>query len=248
MEFKAKTVHEAIDEAVSTLKIPQEDLNIEIIEQGGMFKKACIRATPKQTQEPIAKSRDTVESVSIQASQEPVKTQPKPATTKPAPKPKPSTATSPSIGNGSKFDKTTAFVTKLLELLGNSSSVTTEQTETAFNINVNGDNEGQLIGKNGSVLNALQALVSSVAISNSFGEQKRVFINVGDYRERRGDTLESMARKKAERVKETGRQHKFDPMNARDRAIVHTALQNFPGIKTFSTGKDPYRCLVIAPE
>jgi spoIIIJ-associated protein len=169
-----------------------------------------------------------------------------PAVTGDVKKPAP-VATGPSDPNCAKFQKTLAFVTTFLELLGNDSTVTTELTDKSYDININGENIGMLIGKNGSTLNSIQAIVTSIAISNSQGEGKRVLVNVGDYKERRGDTLQAIAMKKSDYVKRTGRFVKLDPMNARDRAIVHTTLQDVEGIKTYSTGRDPFRCLCIAP-
>jgi len=249
IETKAKTVHEAIEDAVTQLGVAQEDLDIEILDQGGLFKKAHIRATVK------AGAEIKPEPKQEKAPEPEVKPETKTDKLKPTDKKETKTQrvvpvkSTPIVteGNSPKFVKTQAFVVKLLETLGNDSAVTTEHTDNAFNINVNGENIGQLIGKNGMVLNAIQTLVSSIAISNSQGEGKRVFLNIGDYRERRGDTVTALAKKKADYVKSSGRQVKLDPMNARERAIVHSALADVEGIKTYSTGKDPFRCLVIAP-
>ena len=114
---------------------------------------------------------------------------------------------------------------------------------------------GRLIGKGGEVLNAIQTIVTSIAITNSSRpdadsgapRSKRVIVNVGDYKDRRDDSLKSLAMKKAEYVKSSGRFVKLEPMNARDRAIIHTLLGEIDGIRTYSTGKDPFRCLCIAP-
>jgi len=157
-----------------------------------------------------------------------------------------------------KFQKTLDFATKLVELLGSGAVVTHEITERSFNINVtavtaasgaegHGGGVGQIIGKGGEVMNAIQTLVSSIAIANSAGENKRVYFNVEDYKERRTETLKALAVRKAEKVKETGRFIKLEPMNSRERAIIHSALQDIEGIRSYSTGKDPHRCLCIAP-
>lgn len=147
-----------------------------------------------------------------------------------------------------KFEKTYTFTEKLLELLDNQGEVTYEITEKSFNINVNGTGAGQIIGKGGEVLNAIQTIISAIAIVHSGGENKRVYFNVEDYKERRTETLKALALRKADKVKETGRFIKLEPMNARDRAIIHSALEKVEGIRTYSTGKDPHRCLCIAPK
>jgi spoIIIJ-associated protein len=251
IETKAKTVHEAIEDAVAKLGVTQDQVSIEILSQGGMFGKArvlvtvskketgcvlggCEEASPATRTARVPASKQSEAGKRVPQSQEANEKTP---------------STKPVSGGTScvKFDKTLAFVTEFLRLLGNDATVTTELTEKSFDININGEHIGNLIGKNGTTLNAIQAIVTSIAISNSAGEGKRVLVNVGDYKERRGDTLHSIAMKKAEYVKRTGRFCKLDPMNARDRAIIHTHLQEVEGIKTYSTGKDPFRCLCIAP-
>jgi len=259
VEVKAKTLHEAIEDACEQLGVAQDQLNIEVLSQGGMFGKCKILATVK---EDAFKPEPKPEPITVRPPVEPTKGG-REAGIKPAPKPEPKKADKPKVDSvtkpvkgeaserpitaGRKFNVTHTFIIKLLELLENDSAVTTEDTENAFNININGENIGRLIGKNGVVLNAIQTLVSSIAISNSGGEGKRVFVNIGDYKEKRGDSLQSLAMKKAEYVKRTGKFVKLEPMNARDRAIVHSALAGVEGIKTYSTGKDPFRCLCVAP-
>jgi spoIIIJ-associated protein len=259
IEVKAKSVVDAIEDACEQLGVSQDDLIIEVLAQGGMFGKAKIKATIKESAEikapepepkkPEPRFESTPETTEIEIGSSEVT----PRFSKKSEKNSADATARTADGeirtpkNGTKFEICTKFVTKLLELLENDSTVSTEETDAAFNINVAGENIGRLIGKGGSALNALQTLVSSVAISNANGEPKRVFVNVGDYKEKRGDTLQTLAMKKAEFVKRTGRFVKFEPMNARDRAIIHSTLQSVEGIKTYSTGKDPFRCLCIAP-
>lgn len=239
IEVKAKTVHEAIEDACTQLGVSADEISVEILSQGGMFGKAKILVTVNQAEEKPAPKEEPkpVETKKI----EPVEIK------KEEPRKVVEHRPAPASTGVSKFDKSLAFITTLLDLMESDVDIHTETTENAFNINVTGDNIGRLIGKNGMVMNALQTLVTSIAISNSHGESKRVFLNIGDYREKRTDSVQSLALKKADYVKKTGRFVKLDPMNARERAIIHTALQGIPGIKTYSTGKDPFRCLCIAP-
>ena len=259
IEVKAKTLHDAIEDAATQFGVDQDQLNIEVLSQGGMFGKVKILASVKEDVKPKFESQDVrppkpEPKVETKAREAGIKTTSQAKKEeKVVEQKKQDSVTAPiksiktersAIG---KFNATQAFIVKLLELLDNDSVVTTEDTDTSFNINVNGENIGRLIGKNGIVLNAIQTLVSSIAISNSHGEGKRVFVNIGDYKEKRGDSLQSLAQKKAEYVKRTGKFIKLEPMNARDRAIVHTSLSGVEGIKTYSTGRDPFRCLCIAP-
>jgi len=259
IEVKAKSLHEAIEDACEQLGVAQEDLDIEVLSQGGMFGKVKIKATPKPTAVKPAPKPEPVKEITVRPTtsggvldaREAVTPAPRTVRAERVPQAQVTNervaSAKPRSTGTSKFDATKNFVVKLLELMENDATVTTQDTDEAFNINVNGENIGRLIGKGGIVMSAIQTLVSSIAISNANGEGKRVFINIGDYKEKRGDTLQSLAMKKAEYVKKSGRYVKLEPMNPRDRAIIHTALANVEGVKTYSTGQGAGRCLCIAP-
>jgi spoIIIJ-associated protein len=276
VEIQAKTIDGAIEQALAELHASYEEVDVEILQTGGIFKKPKVRVTIKEgirktpagTQNNEINTHESNEAKSSDRIN-PESTTPNPKS-KPTPKPKPAKTTAadrpgpnthgsrPADSSpGSpprdpsewplKFTKSLAFTETLLELLQSGAKVTPAETERSFNLNITGENVGMIIGKGGDVLNAIQTLVSSVAIANAGGEHKRVYVNVEDYKERREQTLKTLAVKKAERVKETGRYIKLEPMNARERAIIHSALQDVAGIRTYSTGKDPHRCLCIAP-
>ena len=264
IEVKAKTLDAAIEEAASRLGVAQDELDIDIIEQGGMFKKACVRASIKEGAKkpepaPAAPAPKTVTAEQPTSRGEELalshKFEKKHDKEKATPITRPAPCAVDVSGAPLKIQKTVAFVQKLIELLDNDSTVTTDQTDNAFNINVTGENIGKLIGKNGMVMNAIQTIVSSIArnydrsekSADGIKERTRVNVNIGDYKEKRVDSVQAIAMKKVEYVKRTGKMVKLDPMNPRERAIVHTALQNIEGIKTYSTGKEPFRCLCIAP-
>ncbi|MCL2228560.1 MAG: KH domain-containing protein [Firmicutes bacterium] len=277
IEVKAKSVHEAIEEAAEKLGVSQDELNVEVLSQGGMFGKAKILASVKEDvktkkvaeAEPVAKPvvsdspaptklANADESKPSKKDKSVLKTPVADATPplqkgelpkepkKVVEKKEVVSSVSGVSKTGGKFAVTTAFVKKLLELLETGSEVNAVEADDAYNINVDGGQVGKLIGKGGVTMNAIQTLVTSIGISNSGGDSKRVYVNIGDYREKRGDSLQSLAQKKAEYVKRTGRFVKLEPMNAKDRAIVHSALSGVEGIKTYSTGRDPFRCLCIS--
>ena len=262
IEMSAKTTGEATERALIELGASYDEVEVEVLSSGGLFKKAKVRVTIKETEKPIIKEFEKTVIKEVQTnfqtgkSDKPITKPAKPTKTviEKIEKPQESKTVQPVTkdnapnGKSIKFEKTLTFTKKLLELLENDATVTTEITERSFNINITGDNVGKIIGKGGEVLNALQTIVSSIAIANSAGENKRVYINVEDYKERRRETLVALAQKKADIVKKTGRYIKLEPMGARDRAIIHSALQDIEGIRTYSTGKDPHRCLCIAPK
>jgi spoIIIJ-associated protein len=256
-EVQAKTLDQAIEQALQELGASYDEVDVEVLTTGGLFKKAKVKVTVKGSAEtvvekPAAEEKKTDRIVNEKTQTDAKKTTDKPVSTQ-TEKPKfekKHTETKAVVVDGEmpeKLVKAFAFTKKLFELLGNDSEVVTEMTDKSLNINVNGGNVGMIIGKGGEVMNAIQTLVSSIAIAYSRGEGRRVYLNVEDYKQRREETLKALAVKKAEKVKETGRYIKLEPMNARERAIIHSALQDIEGVRSYSTGKDPHRCLCIAP-
>ncbi len=103
---------------------------------------------------------------------------------------------------------------------------------------------GIVIGRRAETLNALQYLCS-IAINRASKGQRRTYLDVAGYRSRRRTSIEKMARRCAARVKESHKPIRLEAMNAYERRIVHTALQDMEGITTLSEGREPYRKVVI---
>nr|WP_072514966.1 RNA-binding cell elongation regulator Jag/EloR [Ndongobacter massiliensis] len=106
------------------------------------------------------------------------------------------------------------------------------------------EDTGIVIGRRAETLNALQYLLA-IAINRHCEEHLRVLIDVGGYRGRRKASIETMARRTAEKVQRFRRSIALEPMNAYERRIVHFALQDMPNVETVSEGRDPYRKVVI---
>ena len=110
--------------------------------------------------------------------------------------------------------------------------------------NLHGEGLGILIGKHGQTLDALQYL-TNLAANKNFRHHYFVLLDVEDYRQRRRQTLESLAHRLADKVKRTGEEIRLEPMSAGDRRIIHLALQSDGAVSTESDGEAPYRCVVI---
>lgn len=123
--------------------------------------------------------------------------------------------------------------------------ITIDNEEDTVNINLSGEDMGVLIGKRGQTLDSLQYLVSLVANKES-EKYFRVKLDTENYRERRKETLESLAFNLAKKVKHTGKNIVLEPMNPYERRIIHSALQNDRYVTTYSEGEEPYRNVVIA--
>jgi len=112
-------------------------------------------------------------------------------------------------------------------------------------INFAGKNVGALIGKHGSTLDAIQYLTSLVA-NRGIQKYKRIIMDAEDYRKKREETLERLAKNMARRVKETKRSVILEPMLPNERRIIHTALQQDSMVDTRSIGEEPHRRVVIS--
>lgn len=115
--------------------------------------------------------------------------------------------------------------------------------DEALKVNMDGENLGLLIGHKGETLDALQLLTS--VIVNKTGDYKRIELDVQNYREKRKETLISLAQRKARDVIKYGKNITLEPMTPYERRIIHTALQDDAKITTISVGSEPYRKVVI---
>ena len=122
-----------------------------------------------------------------------------------------------------------------------------DAVENELSIDVKAEDMGVLIGKRGQTLDSLQYIVS-LAINKDSNEYVKVKLDSENYRLRRKETLENLARNIASKVKRTGRQVSLEPMNSFERRIIHSALQGDPDCETFSEGNDPYRKVVVKPK
>jgi len=111
-------------------------------------------------------------------------------------------------------------------------------------INIVGKDMGLLIGRKGETLNALQYMAGLI-INRKREERIRVIIDVEDYRRKREESLEALALRLSEKVKDTRKNIVMRPMSSQERRIVHTVLQGDPQITTYSIGEEPNRKLVI---
>jgi len=138
------------------------------------------------------------------------------------------------------------YVSKILSGIGVRGNISSHREEDTIYINVSGRDVGAIIGRKGETLDAMQYLTSLV-INRQSEQRLRVILDIGGYRKRREETLISLAKRTAEKVVKVQKSYEMEPMNASERRIIHSTLQEFPGVTTFSEGVDPERCVIIAP-
>ncbi len=137
------------------------------------------------------------------------------------------------------------FLNNVLKAMGMDVTLTSViDEEGALNIEMNGENMGILIGKRGQTLDSLQYLTNRVANKMQSG-YVRVKLDTEDYRRRRKETLENLAKNIAHKVRKTRRAVSLEPMNPYERRIIHSALQGEKNITTHSEGEEPYRRVVV---
>ena len=119
-----------------------------------------------------------------------------------------------------------------------------DELEKTMDIDLSGDEMGVLIGKRGQTLDSLQYLVSLV-VNKDVEDYIRVKVDTENYRKRRKDTLENLAKNIAFKVKRTKRPVSLEPMNPYERRIIHSALQNDRYVTTHSEGEEPFRRVVV---
>ncbi|MCM1404446.1 MAG: KH domain-containing protein [Prevotella sp.] len=261
----AKSLDEAITKGCAELGVALDEVDFEVVDEGGMFRKMQVKVTLKNT--PTAKEETPTPATPAPATEPVADVKPKTAvketkvhveagsveeyeiggktkTTRPTKTPRPVTEFDP---NCPKFTQTLAFAEKFFALMGEDLTITTSHDDQEFLIAVDGPDVGRLIGKNGRTMAAINVLLHAIAVNTHTDETRRVAVDIGNYRAKRKEYLIDLAKRKAEQVKATGRSVRLDPMPARERVIVHLTLQDVEGIVTESEGTDPHRYLVIRP-
>ena len=227
-EFTGKTVDDAITEACQKFTITSDRLEYEVIEKGtaGIFgfaaKPAIIKARVFDPDAPKEESKPkTVEKAEDKA--ETVAND----TPVPAADPK-------------------EFLNKVFEAMNMKVNVAVETVDNEMNIDLSGDDMGVLIGKRGQTLDSLQYL-TSIVVNKGRKEYIRVKVDTENYRSRRKETLENLAKNLAYKAKRTKNPVSLEPMNPYERRIIHSALQNDKYVTTHSEGEDPFRKVIITP-
>lgn len=137
------------------------------------------------------------------------------------------------------------FLREMFLAMGILVKIETKLKDKQMFINLSGDDMGVLIGKRGQTLDSIQYLVNLV-VNKGNAPYLSITLDTENYRQRRKETLESLAYNLAKKAKQTGKSVVLEPMNPYERRIIHSALQNDRYVTTYSEGEEPYRNVVIA--
>lgn len=228
VEFTGKTVDDAITEACKNFTITSDRLEYEVVEKGtsGIFgfaaKPAIIKARvfdPNAPKEEVKEEKKEEAKENTESS---------------------FTVTEPLTADPKEF------LEKVFNAMDMKVSIDVETKEDEINIELSGDDMGVLIGKRGQTLDSLQYL-TSIVVNKGRKEYIRVKIDTENYRLRRKETLENLAKNLAYKAKRTKNPVSLEPMNPYERRIIHSALQNDKYVTTHSEGEEPYRKVIITP-
>ena len=139
-----------------------------------------------------------------------------------------------------------AFLTGLLEHMGVTADMEISEKENgALCVNLTGESMGVIIGRRGETLDAIQHL-TNYAVNRGADKRTHISVDAENYRAKREDSLVSLAEKMAAKVIKYKRSMALEPMNSYERHVIHTALQNYEGVTTASTGTEPNRRVVVS--
>ena len=236
-EFRGATVEEAIATGLETLGITKEAAEIKIISEDkkgflGIGKKeAIVSISPLVVEQEIEVADVTAQESQVKVEvveEEPFKVL-------------------ENLTEQQTITELALYLTKITTELGAPALVRVERQKDLVMMHLDAKKAGVLIGKHGRVLNAIQYL-AQVFVHRVSKERLNIVVNVGDYRERRQETMEKLARRTARKVEETGQAVFLEPMPAFERKLIHGYLTEHPYVETHSEGEEPHRYLVVEPK
>lgn len=268
IDVTGKTEEEAINRALEQLKLDRDDVSVEILERakaGFLGLGSCpakVRVSYGEDDEPAAPAQPKAEKV---REDKPKAEKPR-AEKKPAEKPQrreepvkkesaPKTEEAQTVkvpeDLGEEVDDERAqeirkFLSGLLQQMEVQAEVKVYLPEKGrYKVFLEGQGLGAIIGRRGETLDAIQQL-TSYAVNRSGSGRVRVQLDAENYREKREQSLQHLARKVAAKVTKYRRSVTLEPMNAYERHVIHTALQDVPNVTTYSTGTEPNRRVIVA--
>ena len=269
IDVTGKTEEEAIRKGLEQLGMDRDDVSVEILERakngflGIGSSPARVRLTYGPEEAPVAEPAPVVKPVVQKPAAEKEQKPAKPAAPKAAEKPaRPEKADKPQrterpekkeiptidlpLCEDDNARRVVAFVSGLLEHMDSAAQVKVYEMEKGrYKVILEGDKLGQLIGRRGETLDAIQQL-TNYAVNTGSDKRIRIQMDAENYRAKREQSLESLANKVAAKVAKYRRSVTLEPMNAYERHVIHAALQDVKGVTTYSIGTEPNRRVVVA--
>ncbi len=234
LEKSGKTEEAAIAAALEELGLDRDDVSVEIVERAksGFLGIGASPAVVRVQYEAPDEESET-------AAEAPAATQEQPAAAPVAP----AAADEPE-----SYARIRAFVSGLLEHMGIQAEIEiTARENGGVNVNLSGSNMGAVIGRRGETLDAIQHL-TNYAVNRGSDKHMHISVDAESYRAKREESLVRLAEKMAAKAIKYKRSMALEPMNSYERHVIHTALQDYEGVTTSSTGTEPNRRVVVSYE
>jgi len=261
IESTGKTEDAAIEAALVKLGMDRDEVSVEILERaksGFLGIGSCpakVKVTYEVPDEPEPAPAPKPEPAPVGKKEPPRPVQekpaPRPAPERPAPEEKRPEPAAPTIqvssaGAEDRSERIMQFMTGLLEHMGaNARPVVKQDDQGNYQVELVGENLGSLIGRRGETLDAIQQL-TSYCVNRGQSKRVRIYLDAEGYRAKREESLVRLARKVAGKVSKYRKNVTLEAMNAYERHVIHTALQDYPDVTTYSIGTEPNRRIVVA--
>ena len=239
LEKSGKTEEAAIAAALEELGLDLDDVSVEIVERAksGFL---GIGASPAVVRVQYEAPDEELETVAEAAAESPAAA---PAEAQPAAAP-----AAPAADEPESYARIRAFVSGLLEHMGIQAEIEiTARDNGGVNVNLSGSNMGAVIGRRGETLDAIQHL-TNYAVNRGSDKHMHISVDAESYRAKREESLVRLAEKMAAKAIKYKRSMALEPMNSYERHVIHTALQDYEGVTTSSTGTEPNRRVVVSYE
>ena len=250
LEKSGRTMEEAIAAALAELGMSEEEISVEVLERaksgflGIGAQPAVIRVSYEVPDEPVEEKIETP----APKKPEPKKTEEKKSAPKKAEEKKaePKKPVPAPADENAEFAAVRSFVSGLMERMGVEADIEiTEREGGGIVANLSGSAMGAIIGRRGETLDAIQHLTNYV-VNRDSDKHMHISVDAENYRAKREESLTKLAEKMAEKAIKYKRSMALEPMNSYERHVIHTALQNYEGVTTSSTGVEPNRRVVVS--
>ena len=229
LEKTARTEDEAIAAALAELGMDRDDVSVEIVERAksgflGIGASPAVIRVSYEVPDPVEEK----------------------APVAPAAKPAAEPAAAAVVDEDPDYAAIRQFLSGLLERMGVKAQIEISTRENGgINVNLSGNGMGAIIGRRGETLDAIQHL-TNYAVNRGSEKHLHISVDAENYRSKREESLTRLAEKMAEKAIKYKRSMALEPMNSYERHVIHTALQNYEGVTTSSTGVEPNRRVVVS--
>ena len=257
LEKSGRTMEEAIAAALLELGLSEEEISVEVLERaksgflGIGAQPAVIRVSYEVPDEPVeekpvpAPAPKKAEKKPEQKKTEEKKPEKKPEPQKAEEKKAEPKKAAPADEN-EEYAAIRSFVSGLMERMGVEADIDISRRDNGgVNVRLSGSGMGAIIGRRGETLDAIQHLTNYV-VNRDSDKHMHISVDAENYRAKREESLTKLAEKMAEKAIKYKRSMALEPMNSYERHVIHTALQNYDGVTTSSTGTEPNRRVVVS--